>query len=135
MRTVEVVAALIIDKNKVCICQRKEKDSFSLLWEFPGGRIEAKETLSGAIKREIKEELGLEIEPIKIIGNFKDTISKLTINVHLFLCRIVKGKPLPLECADVRFVSIDELSKFSLAPVDKKIATYLNNHKDLLSSM
>ncbi len=135
MKTVKVVAAVIIDSEKVCICQRKENDTFPLLWEFPGGSVEKEETLEEAIRREIKEELNLDIEPIKFLGKFEDTLDSLKIDVHLFLSRIKKGMPSAQECADFRFIMLEELDRFPLAPVDKKIASYLQSQRDLLFSM
>ncbi len=134
MRTVKVVAAVIVDNKKVCVCQRKENDTFPLLWEFPGGSVEKKETLKEAIRREIKEELGVEIEPIRFLGKFEDILDSLKINVHLFLSRIKKGTPSAQECADFRFITLEELDRFPLAPVDKKIASYLKDQRHLLFS-
>ncbi len=135
MRELEVVAAVIVDKDKVCICQRKEDDTFGLFWEFPGGSVERGERLEEAIRREIKEELDLEIEPVKLLGEFEDVLPTLKINVHLFLSYIKSGVPLAKECADFRFVTLPELDEFTLAPVDRKIAAYLKTQEHLLFSM
>jgi len=56
---VRVVAALIQLEGKLLVCQRKRGDRFELLWEFPGGKVEAGETLERALVREIYEELGV----------------------------------------------------------------------------
>ena len=54
-----VVAALIEADGKVLVCQRRRTDSFGLLWEFPGGKVEAGESPSEALARELREELGV----------------------------------------------------------------------------
>ena len=122
----DVVAALITKDNKVLICQRKQDDAFPLLWEFPGGKVEESETYHQALKREIKEELGVEIETgVSPLGVFEDETEELKITVQLFKSTIKKGVLTPLECEDFSFVKIEHLSKFNLAPVDKKIASFL----------
>jgi len=127
MKYLDVAAALIINNNKILLCQRKENDDFGLMWEFPGGGIEDGETPKEAIKREIKEETGLDIVPQRMIGIFSDTKDNLTIKVRLFECKIKSGKPLPIECRDIKFIGIEKADNLDLAPVDRKIALYLRN--------
>ena len=127
MKYLNVAAALIINNDKVLLCQREEDDDFGLMWEFPGGMIEAAETPEEAVKREIKEETGLNIIPQRMIGIFSDTKDGLTIKVHLFECKIRSGEPLAIECRNIKFVKIKSTDNMDLAPVDKKIAFYLKN--------
>jgi len=99
------------------------------MWEFPGGGIEDGETPKEAIKREIKEETGLDIIPQRMIGIFSDTKDGLTIKVHLFECLIRGGKPLAVECRSLKFIELKKAGNFNLAPVDRKIALYLKNSR------
>lgn len=55
-----VVAALILRESRILICQRRRDDSHALQWEFPGGKVEPGESHSEALKRELREELGIE---------------------------------------------------------------------------
>ena len=57
----KVVAAIIIKKNKYFIAQRNKSKHLGLKWEFPGGKVDANESLEEALKREIREELNIEI--------------------------------------------------------------------------
>jgi mutator protein MutT len=57
-----VVAAVIESNGKILVCQRRRGDTFELLWEFPGGKVKAGETLQQALVRELREELGAEAE-------------------------------------------------------------------------
>ncbi|MCM8787704.1 MAG: (deoxy)nucleoside triphosphate pyrophosphohydrolase [Candidatus Omnitrophica bacterium] len=125
MKTIKVVAALIKNNGKILLCKRKENDHFGLLWEFPGGKVERKETLKAAVEREIKEELELEVKPQRLVGEFFDEDKDLKIAVSLFVCKIINGKPKAKECADFGFFSIKEAKKLPLAPVDRKIIHYL----------
>jgi mutator protein MutT len=58
---IEVVAGLIYRAGRLLVCQRKENGSFPLKWEFPGGKVEHREEYFAALKRELREELGVEI--------------------------------------------------------------------------
>lgn len=57
-----VAAALIYDQDRVLLCQRKKGGPFALKWEFPGGKLERGEGYLSALRRELREELGIEIE-------------------------------------------------------------------------
>jgi len=54
-----VVAALIESDGKLLVCQRRRTDSFGMMWEFPGGKLEPGETPAEALARELHEELGV----------------------------------------------------------------------------
>ena len=60
LKSVEVVAGLIFDQDRLLVCQRDSRGSFALKWEFPGGKLEPGEEYEGALRRELKEELGIE---------------------------------------------------------------------------
>jgi len=116
-----VVAALIKKNNKILLAQRRKDDAFALMWEFPGGAKEKNETIKEAIKREIKEELNVSVEPQKIVDKFPDN----DILVYLILCKIKNGRFIKKECNDFGFFSCKEAKKLNLAPVDRKIFNYI----------
>jgi len=60
--TIQVVAALLYRGNRLLVCQRKENGSFPLKWEFPGGKVERGEGNLAALCRELREELGIEVQ-------------------------------------------------------------------------
>ena len=122
-----VVAALIKVEGKALLCQRKEDDAFGLFWEFPGGKVEPKETKKEAIKREIKEELGLDIEAGELKGVFEDEIETLKIKVFLYEAKVTAGKISCLDCRDYGFFGSEKIKGLNLAPVDKKIFSCLED--------
>jgi 8-oxo-dGTP diphosphatase len=125
-KELKVAAALIENNTKFLLCQRNEADTFSLLWEFPGGVVEENESLKMAVEREIKEELDLEVEAKKLIREFEDENEDLKIIVYLFECIIKKGQACARECRDFGFFSLKEMKSKNLAPVDTKIFNYLS---------
>lgn len=58
---IEVVAALIFQQGRLLACQRSASGPFPLKWEFPGGKVEDGEEPEAALKRELREELGIEV--------------------------------------------------------------------------
>lgn len=125
MKCIKVAAAFIKNNSEVIICQRYGFDTFPLMWEFPGGSMEDNETPEDAVKREIKEELGIDIEIISFINTFEDIKGEIKIIVYLFDCRIQKGIPREKECKSLKLINISEIDSFNLAPLDKKIAAYM----------
>lgn len=124
-RIFDVVGALIEDNDKILLCKRMHKDQFGSMWEFPGGKVEDNEDKVEALKRELKEEIGIEIDVSDLVDIFEDEIPTMKIHVYLYNCSIIKGTPRCIECQDIKWVTLDEITKLNLAPADKKIAQYL----------
>ncbi len=78
-----VTAAIIVEDGKILIAKRKEGK-----WEFPGGRIEAGESLEGCLKRELKEELDIDVKFIKPFMCAKHEYNFGNIELHVFSCEI-----------------------------------------------
>lgn len=114
----QVVAAYIVnDKDEILICQRPFKKGKSNGWEFPGGRVKKGEDFKTALKREIKEELDIEIKIKEMIlkFNFKG------ICFILFLSYIKAGIPRPLYHSEIRWVKKQELRKYQFLELDRKV--------------
>ena len=118
---VEVVAALIWDKNKFMICQRPGTKSCALLWEFVGGKVEKGETKEQALVRECQEELGVTLSVgeafIDVVHEYPD----ITVHLTLFHAEIKEGEPKMLEHNDIRWIMPSEISLYDFCPADKDI--------------
>ena len=84
MVVLDVVGALIEAGDKFLVAQRNPDDRFASLWEFPGGKVEEKENKKEALKREITEELGIQIEVDELIYNFEDEIRFNMLDLCVF---------------------------------------------------
>ena len=117
MKTIRVVAAIIIDEDKIFATQRGYGE-FKGGWEFPGGKIEAGETPQEALVREIKEELDMEIE----VGELLDTVEYDYPTFHLsmdcFVSSIVAGKPVLKEHAAAKWLTKENLDSVDWLPAD-----------------
>ncbi|RYM34193.1 (deoxy)nucleoside triphosphate pyrophosphohydrolase [Brumimicrobium glaciale] len=115
---IQVVCAVILRDKKMLIAQRSEKMKLPLKWEFPGGKLEEGESEEQAIVREIKEELNIEILPVKKISSHVHDYGDFKINLIAYLCDYVAGEIKLLEHQDYKFVEFDKLLDFDLADAD-----------------
>ncbi len=106
------VAVIWNDQHQILIDRRKQEGLLGGLWEFPGGKIEPNETVEDCIRREILEELGIHIEVGKPLCTVTHAYShfKVTLNVHH--CTYISGEPQPIECDEIRWVTLDALEKY-----------------------
>ena len=118
MKTIKVVAAIIIEDNKVFATQRGYGDMKGG-WEFPGGKVEERELPEEALVREIKEELDTEI----IVGELLDTVEydypKFHLSMDCFVCRIESGDLVLKEHEAARWLAKDELYDVEWLPADE----------------
>ncbi len=115
------VAVIRNHQDLILIDRRPPKGLLGGLWEFPGGKIEENETIQACIKREIAEEIDIEIEvgePLIMI-NHAYTHFKVTLNVYL--CRYLSGEPKPIECEEIRWVALDELEQYPFPKANSQI--------------
>jgi A/G-specific adenine glycosylase len=95
------------------------------MWEFPGGKTEAGESLADCLRREIREELGVEIRVGEPFGVYRHAYTHFRITLHAFLCELVGGEPAPIEAAALVWVSPDALGDYPMGKVDRQIALKL----------
>lgn len=118
---VEVVAALIWDKNKFMICQRPETKSCALLWEFVGGKVEPGETKEQALIRECQEELAVTLSVGDVFTDVIHEYPDITVHLTLFNATIAEGVPQKLEHNDIKWITPAEIPDYNFCPADKEI--------------
>ena len=126
-KIVEVVAALIWDKNKFLICQRPANKARGLLWEFVGGKVELGETKEQALIRECQEELAITVEPHEVFAEVTHEYPDITVHLTLFNCTISRGQPQLLEHNDMKWITSAEISNFDFCPADEEILKRIAN--------
>ena len=122
---IDVVAAVIKKKNLYFIAQRNRNKHFAYYWEFPGGKVDNQETFENALKREIKEELSINIRVLNHIASERHKDHKIDVEVHYFLCESLNENILLSEHEDMEWVQKNNLLKYIMAPGDSKIIKYL----------
>ena len=118
---IEVTAAIIQQEGRILICQRPANKACGLLWEFPGGKIEAGETGEQCIIRECQEELGVtlhvEHKLTDIIYEYPDRI----VHLHFYLCDIAAGTPEKKEHEEIKWIEPHEVKLYTFCPADAEM--------------
>ena len=127
-KPVDVVAALIWEKDKFMICQRPAHKARGMLWEFVGGKVEPGENFQQALQRECMEELAIRVDVhdqfMQVIHEYPDILIRLT----LFHCTIPSGIPQALEHNDIQWIHPSQIDDYSFCPADKDILTKIKEN-------
>lgn len=118
-RTIRVVAAVIEREGRYLITQRRPTAVLSLLWEFPGGRVEEGETDEAALRREVRHRLGSDVEVGSLISFVSHDYEHYTVDLHLYDCRITGAEPIAQAVHDFRWVRSDEFERYPFTPADE----------------
>jgi len=120
-RTISVALALVVRDGQILICQRPENTPLGGLWEFPGGKQQAGETLEECLVRELQEELNIEVAPQQPLAVIEHTYPHGRVRLHPFLCRLVAGEPQAVQVQDVRWVTPRELGDYPFPPANDSL--------------
>ncbi len=118
-RLVRVVAALIFNGESVLVQQRPATKRHALLWEFPGGKVEAGESEEEALARECREELGVEIRVECLEERVRHAYPDFDIDLALYRARIERGEVRRLEAAKLCFVPVRQLAALPFTEADR----------------
>ena len=122
---ISVAAAIIRRDEELLLTRRKADVHLPNLWEFPGGKVEPGESLSTALEREIREELGLRV---RVLDEFYATThhyASRSVDLHFFNCTILEGEPRAIEVAEFRWVNCSNLRSFEFPEADRELVERL----------
>ena len=121
-----VVAAALVDiDGKVLLSQRPKEKHMAGLWEFPGGKVEEKETFVSALTREIEEELSLKIQVGDKITSIDLKASDKHISVHYFYALILSGEITLNVHSEFKWVERNQLGSFKYIDGDRIVLKHL----------
>ncbi|MGI5830129.1 MAG: NUDIX domain-containing protein [Bradymonadia bacterium] len=116
-----VLAAAIIRNDRIFVAQRSPTQSHPLAWEFPGGKLEAGESHSEALRRELYEEFGILAHVRDFVAKYEQQSVNSSFFLHLYRCYVDCDEIHPLEHAAVSWASIEELYTIGMTPADAAI--------------
>ena len=121
-----MAAGLIWRSGKVLITKRPAGSHLAGFWEFPGGKKEEHETIEECLEREIKEELGIDIQTEKRLTSVHHEYETKFITLHVFHCIHKGGRPAPLEGQESRWVVPEDLKNYTFPPPDIEVIELLS---------
>jgi A/G-specific adenine glycosylase len=122
----DVTAAVITGKDgRLLIAQRPPDGMLGGLWEFPGGKRQPGESLAECLRREIREELGIDIAVGPQVTSIRHAYTHFRMTLYAFACEHVGGDPQAIECAAWAWVTPDELARYAFPATDQKIIAVL----------
>lgn len=117
-RPLMVSAGVVLDKNRIMLCQRRPEAHNGLKWEFPGGKLEPGEPPEAALARELREELDIQVRVGPIVDAVLHRYPDRTVLVLFYACAITAGTPRCVDCNAIAWVTPEELTAFDFAGAD-----------------
>ena len=118
-KRIRVVAAVISRDGRYLITQRRPQATLPLLWEFPGGKVEAGETDQEALVREVRERLGVDVRVGSEVRRVVHPYDSYTVELHVYECNLISDRLQPLRVNDFRWVLPAELDQFQFPGADQ----------------
>ena len=115
------VAVITDEQGNILIDRRRQEGLLGGLWEFPGGKIEPGESVEACVKREIKEELGIEIAVGSRLITIDHAYTHFKVTLNVFNCKHLSGEPQPLESDEVKWVALDEINEYPFPKANGQI--------------
>lgn len=129
-KRIEVAAGLIFRRGRLLIAQRRAGDHLGGAWEFPGGKRERGESFEVCLARELREELGVEVQVGQLVEQVDHDYPEKEVHLRFFLCRLTQGEPQPHGCAALAWVAPEELALYHFPPADAQLLEKLRAHTE-----
>lgn len=127
----DVAAGLIFRGGKLLITKRYDDAHLGGLWEFPGGKLEPKETFEQCLVRELREELGIEVTVSELVESVTHDYPGKTVHLKFFICEWQKNEPQALGCSECKWVKAEELKEHDFPEADARLLQRLQREPKL----
>ena len=125
MNPIDVAAGLVFRNGRLLITQRSPGGHLAGLWEFPGGKREPGESWPACLKRELAEELGIEVEVGELLESIVHAYPEKTVHLSFFHCRWQRHEPQPLDCAALAWITPGQIDDYPFPAADARLLTRL----------
>lgn len=125
MNGINVAIGMVVRGNQLLICQRKADVALGGYWEFPGGKMEPGESAEHCVRREIKEETGIDVDPSEAWPAVEFDYDLGRVRLHPFLCRYLAGQALAIGCQSARWVLPSQLTDYRFPPANDSLIAEL----------
>jgi 8-oxo-dGTP diphosphatase len=119
---ISVIAGLIFRNQRVLICQRRHDAAFALKWEFPGGKIEDRESEADALRRELKEELAIDVRESDFFNGYTYSYEDgPTVFLRFHWVKSFQGEPQNLVFEQISWVTPGDLVNLDFLEGDRRL--------------
>ena len=122
---VDVAIGMVMREGRVLIARRKDGVHLGGYWEFPGGKIEAGETAEECVRREMREEVGVEVRVVRRLEKIEYEDERGWVRLWPFVCEVVKGEAEARAAAEVRWVLVGELGSYRMPEANGGLVEWL----------
>ena len=116
----EIVVAAVKKNGRYLLGKRPPKGLLGGLWEFPGGKVERGESHDAALIRELKEELGITVQPGALVASVDHAYSHFRVTLNVYACKQVSGTPRPNAHTELKWVRPSEFEKLAFPKANHK---------------
>lgn len=127
----EVAAALLFRRGKLLLTRRRQEDHLGGLWEFPGGKREPGETSAECLRRELREELGIDADVLEVVARITHDYPDRRVRIEFFRAQLRRGEPRPLGCQSVAWVTPEQLASYEFPAADARLLLKLRTSPEL----
>jgi len=131
MKIIEVGAGLVFRNGQLLITQRPSGGHLAGLWEFPGGKREPQESFTDCIRRELREELGIDVEVGELIESLTHDYPEKSVHLRFHRCVWQQHEPRALECAAFAWVDRLGLGQYEFPAADARLLDRLRSSPEL----
>lgn len=128
---IEVSAGLVFRDGLLLITQRRSQDHLGGLWEFPGGKVECDESSEECLRRELREELGIEVEVHELVETIRHDYPEKSVQLRFFRCSLLENEPTAIGCATIAWVNAAQLANYEFPAADARLLEQLKISVDL----
>ena len=124
----DVAVAVIVRDGKVLICRRPPTGTFPDFWEFPGGKREPSESVPECLRREVREELSLDVDPVHALSTIDHQYPSRSIRLHPYVCHHDGTEPQLLAAQEAAWVDPADLPSYRFPPANESLIAEVIAH-------
>jgi len=129
--SIEVAAGLVFRGGKLLITQRRPQDHLGGLWEFPGGKRDRNEAFEECVRRELKEELGIEVKVRELVDSVTHDYPEKSVHLKFYRCSWRRKEPRALGCHAFAWITAAQLAEYAFPPADERLLQKLRTSPEL----
>jgi mutator protein MutT len=130
-KVIEVSAGVVFRNGLLLITQRRAGDHLENLWEFPGGKKSPEESFEECLRRELMEELGIEVEVRELLEGITHDYPEKRVHLKFFRCKWLRNEPQALACQDFAWVGPTQLKQYAFPAADERLLQKLSETPEL----